>query len=270
MEPILLLSLIIIGLLAGVLGALFGIGGGIIIIPMLTIFYGMSAADAAAVSLIGIVATSVGGTLYYMENKVTNIRLGLLLEISTIIGSMIGVFLALALESWIIMLVFSAVLTLTAIKMLLNPSMDVTGTEDGEFSYNDLRTGETIRYDIEHKGIGFSSCVLAGIISSLTGVGGGLIKVPIMNMVMKVPMKAATATSSYMIGITAFSGSILYFLSGHVDLEMAAFVAIGTFLGAVIGSRLSRRFDSSSMKKYFSILVLAIAFVMVLQAGGIL
>ena len=270
MEPILLLSLIIIGLLAGVLGALFGIGGGIIIIPMLTIFYGMSAADAAAVSLIGIVATSVGGTLYYMENKVTNIRLGLLLEISTVIGSMIGVFLALALESWIIMLVFSAVLTLTAIKMLLNPFMDVTGTEDGEFSYNDLRTGETIRYDIEHKGIGFSSCVLAGIISSLTGVGGGLIKVPIMNMVMKVPMKAATATSSYMIGITAFSGSILYFLSGHVDLEMAAFVAIGTFLGAVIGSHLSRRFDSSSMKKYFSILVLAIAFVMVLQAGGIL
>ncbi len=270
MEPILLMSLIIVGLVAGLLGALFGIGGGIIIVPMLTICYGLSAADAAAVSLAGIVATSVGGTIYYMENKVTNIRLGLLLEISTVIGSMIGVFLALALESWVIMLVFSAVLILTAVKMILNPSADIEDKENGEFTYTDLKTGETMSYDVEHRGIGFSSCVVAGIISSLTGVGGGLVKVPIMNMVMKVPMKVATATSSYMIGITAFSGSIIYFLSGHIDLELAAFVAIGTFLGAVVGSRLSRRFDSSSLKKYFSILVLIIAFVMILQAGGVI
>lgn len=270
MELILLLSLILVGLVAGLLGALFGIGGGIIIVPMLTICYGLSAADAAAVSLVGIVATSVGGTVYYMDKGVTNIRLGLLLEISTVIGSVIGVFLALATESWVIMVVFSAVMILTAVKMLINPSADIPDKEDGEFAYNDLKENKTIHYDIEHKKFGFSTCVVAGIISSMTGVGGGLIKVPVMNMIMKVPMKAAVATSNYMIGITAFSGSILYFLSGHVELQTAGFVAIGTFLGAMIGSRLSRKFDTSSMKKYFSILVLAIAAVMLLEAGGVL
>ncbi len=270
MELILLLSLIIVGLTAGLLGALFGIGGGIIIVPLLTVCYGLSAADAAAVSLVGIVATSVGGTVYYMEKGVTNIRLGLLLEITTVIGSVIGVFLALAMESWAIMLVFSAVLILTAVKMLINPFADIEDKGEGEFTYNDLKNDKVVHYDIEHKKLGFSTCIVAGIISSMTGVGGGLIKVPVMNMVMKVPMKAATATSNYMIGITAFSGSILYFLSGHVDLQIAGFVTIGTFLGAMFGSRLSRRFDTSSLKRYFSILVIIIAAVMLLQAGGVL
>ena len=270
MEPLLLLSIAAIGLAAGMLGSVFGIGGGMIIIPCLTALYGMTATEAAAVSLVGIVATSVGGTVFYLENRVTNIRLGLYLEISTVIGAAIGVAVAGYLEEWAIMSVFTAVILFSAVKMIINPKTKVEGTDDGEFVYHDVKDGSDVRYDVEHKGSGLLVCTLAGVISSLTGVGGGLVKVPVMNMYMKVPMKAAAATSSYMIGITAFSGAIIYFLNGQVIMDIAAFTAIGTFLGAVIGSRISKRFDGSALKRYFSVLLFAVAIVMILQIGGVI
>lgn len=270
MEPLLLLTIIIVGLAAGMLGSLFGLGGGILIIPFMTAVYGLTATEAAAVSLIGIVATSVGGTVFYLDNKVTNIRLGLFLEISTVIGAVIGALISGYLEEWAIMTVFTAVIIISAIKMIMNPMAETELSENGEFEYCDPKTGTVSRYDIKHRKSGFGLCTFAGIISSLTGVGGGLIKIPVMNLYMNVPMKAATATSSYMIGITAFSGAIIYFLNGVVLLDVAAMVAIGTFFGAVFGSRMSRRFDSSSIKKYFSILLFIVAVVMVLQIGGVI
>lgn len=270
METLLLLTILLVGLAAGMLGAVFGIGGGIIIIPCMTALYGLTATEAAAVSLVGIVATSVGGTVFYLENRVTNIRLGLYLEISTVIGAAIGVLLAGCLQEWVIMSIFTAVIVASAVKMILDPKTKVEGKENGEFSYHDVKSGEDVGYDVEHKYSGLAICTAAGVISSLTGVGGGLIKVPVMNMYMKVPMKAAAATSSYMIGITAFSGAIIYFLNGQVILDVAAFVAVGTFLGAVIGSRISRKFDGSALKKYFSILLFAVAVVMILQIGGVI
>lgn len=270
MEPLILLSIIIVALAAGLLGSLFGIGGGILIIPLMTAVYGLTATEAAAVSLIGIVATSVGGTVFYLDHKVTNIRLGLFLEISTVIGAIIGAMAAGLMKEWMIMAIFTAVIIISAVKMILNLKTDTVTSETGEFEYCDLNTGETIRYDVTHKGSGFALCSIAGIISSLTGIGGGLIKVPVMNMHMNVPMKVATATSSYMIGITAFSGAIVYFLNGIVMLDVAAMVAVGTFIGAMTGSRLSKKFDTSSLKKYFSILMFVVAIVMILQIGGVI
>ncbi len=270
MDPLLLLTLLLVGALAGVLGALFGIGGGIIIIPILTLFYGLTATEAAAVSLVGIVATSVGGTVFYVKNEVTNIRLGLLLEISTVIGSVIGAAVSAYIQEWAIMVIFAVVLLFSAAKMLHNVTADTRTDPNGEFSYKDLKTGEYVRYDIEHVRGGFALCSVAGVISSLTGVGGGIIKVPLMNLYMNVPVKAATATSSYMVGITAFSGAIVYLLSGMVILDVAAFITVGTFVGAMVGSHLTKSIDGSSMKKYFSVLLVAISAVMILQAGGIL
>ena len=270
MEPVLLFTVLLVGAAAGILGALFGLGGGIVIIPILTAVYGLPIVDAAAVSLVGIVATSVGGTVYYLEKGVTNIRLGLFLEISTVVGSVIGAFLALIMQEWIIMVIYAGVVLLGAAKMIANPHFDAEENENGEFSYTDLKTGKRIGYDVKHKKSGSAICVVAGMISSLTGVGGGVVKVPAMNILMNVPMKAATATSSYMIGITAFSGSMIFLVNGVLQLDVAGFVAIGTFLGAIVGSRLSKRFDSGSMKKYFSVLMILVAAVMLLQAGGIL
>lgn len=270
MEPIILLSLILVGLLAGVVGSLFGIGGGIFIVPILTIVYHLDASTAIPVSLVAIVATSVGGTVFYLDKKVTNVRLGILFEITTALGAVIGALMAGFAQEWILLGLFSVVLVLSSVKMILDKKKETICNPDGEHSYVDLKTGETYRYDVKNVKSGMCGFVLAGILSSMTGVGGGVIKVPIMNLHMNIPIKAATATSNYMVGITAFSGAIMYFIAGTVDLEIAAFVAIGTFAGAMIGSKLSGKIDTQSLKKYFAILILAIAALTVLRAGGIL
>ena len=270
MDPAFMLILLLTGLAAGILGSLFGIGGGMIIVPVLTVVCGLTAIEAAATSLVGIIATSVGGTVFYLDKGITNIRLGLLLEISTVIGAMIGALISAMLEEWVVLSVFTLVILFSAIRMIMNLNAKTETSEDGEFEYTDPKDGSIVRYDVKNKTLGFSLCSIAGVISSLTGVGGGLIKVPVMNMLMNVPMKAATATSSYMIGITAFSGAIIYFMNGQVTLDTAGFVAIGSFAGAVIGSRLSRLFDATSLKKYFSVLLLVISVVMIVRIGGMI
>ncbi|MBQ6547791.1 MAG: sulfite exporter TauE/SafE family protein [Candidatus Methanomethylophilaceae archaeon] len=270
MEPIFLVVMLVIGIATGILGALFGIGGGLFIVPALTLIVGLGPKEAAAISLVSIIATSIGGTVFYLDHGVTNIRLGLLLEISTVIGAITGAVLAGYLEDWLIMTIFIIVVLISATRMLLNRNKKVENDPEGEFSFCDNKTGKEMRYSLKNKPLGFVTCSLAGVISSLSGVGGGLIKVPVMNMMMNVPMKAATATSSYMIGITAFSGAIIYFLNGQVDLEVAAFTTIGTFIGAMIGSRFSKKFDGSAMKKYFSFLLFIIAGIMCLKVGGVL
>ena len=270
MEPTFLLIMLLIGIAAGILGALFGIGGGLFIVPALTLIVGLTTKEAAAVSLVSIVATSIGGTVFYLDNRVANIRLGLLLEISTVIGAIIGALISSYLEDWIVTVIFIIVLVISATRMILGFKTEVQDDENGKFMFHDVKTGKDTRYDLKNVPVGFTACSAAGVISSLTGVGGGLVKIPVMNTIMGVPMKVATATSSYMIGITAFSGAIIYFLNGQVILDVAAFTAIGTFIGAMVGSRLSKKFDGSSMKKYFSILVFIVAIMMILRLEGIM
>lgn len=271
MDPTMIVLLLAISIGAGILGALFGIGGGIIFIPVLTIGFGLSATEAAAVSLVGIVATSAGSSAYYTEKKVANIRLGLFLEIGTTIGAIVGALVAVLIADWILMVIFSVFLLINAYRMVRSKGRDVGSPEgEHEFWYTDLKTGERIGYDVQHKLGGTLACVAAGAYSSMTGVGGGVIKVPVMNAYMGVPLKAATATSSYMIGITAFSGAIVYFLDGQILFEYAVYVAIGAYIGMFLGTRLSKRFDTSAMKKYFAIVLVFSAVSMLLEAGGVL
>ncbi len=275
MEPVSLIAILCVGIFAGTIGSLFGIGGGLITIPIMTLFFGLSAMDAAAASLVGIVATSLGGTKFYLENKVTNIRVGLFLEISTVIGAISGALIAGYLQEWAIMGIFALVMIISGVRMYTAKTPDIGDTvrtepEKSEFVYRDMKRDFEIGYNLHNKYKGFAICSLAGVISSITGVGGGVIKVPIMNIVMNVPIKAAMATSSYMIGITAFSGAIVYLLTGNMLLDVAAFLAVGSFIGSLIGVNLSKRFESKSLKKYFGIMVIIISIVMFLQAGGVL
>lgn len=271
MDPTVILGLIVLGIVAGALGALFGVGGGIIFIPVLTIIYDLPATEAAAISLVGILATSAGAASYYAEHKVANIRLGLYLEIGTTIGAIAGALVAGMIEQWIVMMIFAVFVLLNAARMLLSHGKDCGSTGgEHEFTVHDMKTGQDIGYDVEHKTTGSIICVLAGMYSSITGVGGGVIKVPVMNNFMNVPLKAAAATSSYMIGITAFSGAMVYFIDGAIDLEFAACVAVGAFIGMIIGTRASRHFDTSALKKYFSVVLIASAVSVLLKIGGIL
>jgi uncharacterized protein len=252
MDPVMAVGLIVAGMVAGILGALFGLGGGFILVPILTIGFGLSPEDAAAVSLVGIVATSVGAASFYLKNRVANIRLGLLLELTTSIGAIAGAVIAAYLQSWVIVVIFSVVVMYSGLRMALEPEKTVEPADgDREHEYTDLRNGKTVGYTVRNVKGGLAVCGVAGIVSSMTGVGGGSIKVPMMNIGMDIPIKAASATSNYMIGITAFSGAMAYFVMGNVALDVAGMVAIGGFLGSVLGTRASARIDGASMRRYF-------------------
>lgn len=273
MELLILAALIVLGIAAGVLGALFGLGGGIIFVPVLMLVFGLGTTEAVAISLIGIIAGSVGASTVYVDKGTSNVRLGLLLEITTAAGAIIGAIVASYLEDWILMIVFAVIVYISGYRMLRNPEKIIPPAEGAggrfDFTYVD-DDGNTQAYQVQHVGSGMAICTVAGMISSMTGVGGGMVKVPLMNLYMHVPMKVASATSSFMIGITAFSGAITYFLGGQVLLEYAAAVAIGAFVGSLLGSKLSERLHTKHLRKYFSVVVFAMATLVLLEAVGAL
>ena len=273
MEIFILLGLIALGAGAGIMGALFGLGGGVIFVPVLMLIFGMAPAEAAAVSLVGIVAGSVGASSIFVEKGLANVRLGLLLEVTTTIGAIAGALIAGYLQDWILSLIFCGVMIYSAIRMILSPER-IVEPKNGEghfnFEYKDEANGEMIPYEVQNVGTGGLACVFAGMMSSMTGVGGGAIKVPVMNLIMHIPMKAASSTSSYMIGITAFSGAITYFFSGQLDLAFAGGVAIGAFIGALAGTYLARRIETKHIRRYFSVVLLFMSALVLLRIGGIL
>jgi uncharacterized membrane protein YfcA len=157
--------------------------------------------------------------------------------------------------------------------MFLRKEKVIENTENNGdmcFSYTDTKDCCTKNYEIVNVKSGLAVCTAAGVLSSMTGVGGGTIKVPLMNIHMRVPIKVASATSSYMIGITAFSGAIVYFIHGTLLLDYAAAIAVGALLGSLIGSRIAKMIDAGPMRRYFSILMFAISVVILLEAGGVL
>lgn len=272
MEPLLLVALLLIGVFAGAFGAVFGLGGGIILIPVMTILFGLDPTSAAAASLVGIVATSAGATTRSLKKGTTNVRLGLMLEITTSIGAIVGAAVAIYLEDWILMVFFAMVMLYSGIKMAMSPERAVEESdEEGmmTFTYKDAAEGDAEkRYTVKNVKSGLGLCVIAGAISSITGVGGGAVKVPLMNIHMHVPIKVASTTSSYMIGITAFSGAVIYLAAGQVMLDVAAAVAIGTYVGATIGARIAEKVHTASLKKYMSVVFFFVCITMLLKAGG--
>lgn len=272
MDPIVIVGLLLFGILAGVLGTLFGLGGGVILVPALTILFDLSPTQAAAISLIGIVAASVGAASFYVEKRVSNVRLGLLLEISTAAGAILGAMLAVFVDEIWLTLLFVAILIYSGARMIMNKEQCVQteSPEEAEFSYHDIKENKDFGYDVQNVKTGSLVCGFAGVLSSMTGVGGGAIKVPLMNLHMNVPIKAAAATSSYMIGITAFSGAITYFLGGEVMLIYAALIAVGSFVGSGIGSYASKYIPGGQLRKYFSLLLFFLAAITLLSAGGII
>lgn len=273
MDPILLIALVFVGIFAGIAGALFGIGGGMILVPVLTIVFGLTAKDAVAISLVGIVATSVGASSVYVRKGTSNVRLGLFMEITTVLGAIIGVYIAIYISNLALTIVFSLVLVYSGYRMIANPEKKTEPSrEPGKYhmSYYDDVEESYIGYNVENLGKGAVVSTAAGVIASMTGMGGGTIKVPIMNMYMEVPMKVATATSNYMIGITAFAGAILYFVLGEINLAFAGAISVGGFLGSMIGTKISTYVDGKALRKYFAVLLFIVAVIMVLNAGGVL
>jgi len=266
---------------AGFFGGLFGIGGGAIIVPFLTVFMGVPIHEAIAISLVSVIATSNAGGSSYLEQKITNIKLAMYLEVATTIGALVGSVVTLLLRSSVLFMIFGILLTYVAISSFKSRTSDERRMVRNEFanakqdaiskylgltgSYFDASEKKQVDYHVNGASKGAIISSFAGVTAGLLGVGGGVIKVAAMNMFMNVPLKAAVGTSKFMIGVTAAVGALLFFVAGVVDVYVLAPIALGTTLGATLGTLIMNRLRSYALKVGFGFLVTYLAYTMFAQ-----
>ena len=261
------------GIAAGLFGSLLGLGGGILIVPLLTLVFDLPLLAAIGVSLVCVIVTSGASAGVYLERRVANLRLGMVLELFTAAGALAGALVAFILPEVVLEVLFAALLLYVAVTMARRrdgaPETDesevVAGQEvasDGSFTASLSGPG----YRVRHLGFGAVGSVWAGVTSALLGVGGGLVKVPVMHVLMGVPLRVATATSNLMIGITASASAIIYLLRGGIDPYVASPTALGVFVGASIGSRIAHRVHLRILRAMFVALLLYTSWQMIQRA----
>lgn len=264
------------GLAAGTFGSLLGLGGGVLIVPLLTLGFGLPLREAVGVSLVSVIMTSGASAGVYLERHVANLRLGMTLELFTAFGALLGGLVAFLLDEKVIAGLFALLLVYTAISMARGtrpeaaadaPSIDPPSDGDERKRFVDTLGGPG--YRVGRLPVASLGSVFAGVTSALLGVGGGLVKVPIMHLVMGVPLRVATATSNLMIGVTAAAGAIVYLLRGGIDPYVAGPTAVGVFLGASLGSRIAHRIDTRVLRLLFVVVILYTALLMARKALGI-
>ena len=268
------------GAAAGLFGSLLGLGGGILIVPILTFGFDLPLRDAVGVSLVSVIVTSGASAGVYLERRIANLRLGMVLELFTAVGALIGGLVAFLLDERVLAGLFAALLVYVAVTMGRNsarstgPSGDARGTppeiaapSGGSSAFVDRLSGS--EYRVRRLGPGAAGSVGAGVVSALLGIGGGAVLVPVMHLAMGVPLRVATATSNLMIGVTATASAIIYLLRGGIDPFIAGPTAIGVFLGATLGSRTAHRVDVRVLRLLFVVVLLYTAFQMVRRALGV-
>lgn len=270
------------GFTAGLLGALLGLGGGVFVVPALVLGFGLPTLTAVGTSNVAVVATSTAGAATYVKSRLTNIRLALVLLISTTSAALISSLVASFLPVQILSGLFALVLIYTAYTMLATRKapapQSVQEKADSESrgiglglegEYYDKASGTTEKYVPRRVRTGMGISALAGVIAGLLGVGGGIVQMPVMNLLMGVPLKVAAGTSNFMIGITATSAAFVRYAHGDIDPLIAVPTALFVFLGARVGAWLVPRTPNARLKKIFGWVAVVIAILMILQALGI-
>jgi uncharacterized membrane protein YfcA len=256
---------------AGSFGSLLGLGGGILLVPALTLVLGLDIRYAIGGSIVSVIATSSGAGAAYLSEHRVNMRVGMFLELATTLGALVGALLAGLVASRWLYLVFAAVLLLTSGAMWRNPELRPRPARPDPLA-DRLRlhgraredaSGELRPYRVCNTRLGLAASGLAGAISGLLGIGGGILKVPAMNLVMRLPLKSAAATSNFMIGVTAAASAGVYFVRGDVDPFVAGPVALGVLLGTQLGTRLLPRVGSGFLRRTFTLVLLVVAVQMV-------
>lgn len=228
------LLLIVLGCAAGAFGALAGVGGGVIITPVLALYFHLPIHQAIGVSLVAVIATSTATSSVHVERHVTDVRLGMILELSTTIGAAIAAVIAVYVNKRAIAVLFVVFLLYSAstiVKRAWNSRKEKLQTEIPPYEPHNYPAGMTV-------------ALFAGAMSGLLGVGGGVIKVPAMYMFMGVPLRVATATSNFMIGVTAAASAYIYYGRGDVHPTVAAPLVAGVFAGSLVGARLAPKVRS--------------------------
>ncbi len=267
--PLLFVLLVVaISFIAGVLGSLLGLGGGMIVVPALTLLLGVDIRLAIGASIISVIATSSGAAAAYVRDRLANLRVALFLEIGTVLGAITGAYVAGILHPrWLFVLV-GVILGSSAVAML-RPRTAPPTLPHGRTtlahrlgmhgSYFDDARGRDVAYHPARPLLGLGLMYVAGVVSGLLGIGSGALKVPAMDLAMELPIKVSTATSNLMIGVTAAASAGLYFSRGQIDPFVAAPVAIGVLGGAFTGSKLLSRVHSRVLRVAFVVVLVVVA-----------
>jgi uncharacterized membrane protein YfcA len=254
--------------LAGLAGSLTGLGGGVVIIPLLTLFFHVDIRYAIGAALVASIATSSGSASAYVKEGITNVRLGMFLEIATTAGAVMGAILAVYTPVNTVAILFGVMLIFSA-AMTLRKKSEAALTEGSKLSYR-LKLNSSyptkngpVAYKLNNVGAGFSIMTIAGMLSGLLGIGSGALKVLAMDTAMKVPFRVSTTTSNFMVGVTAAASAVVYLQRGYIDPGIAFPVIIGVLAGAFTGSKLLMKINVNSLKLIFSAAITLIALNMI-------
>jgi len=273
-----LLLIFFVSIAAGVFGSIVGLGGGVVIIPVLTILFGVDIHFAIGASIVAIIGTSSGAASTYVKDKVTNLRVGMFLELASTSGAIIGAAVAAYTASAFLKLVFGAILLVTVIPQLTKIGEDIPRSPElkglskrlnlrGSYVESD---GRLVEYNSTRPVSGLAGTAVAGVLSGLLGIGGGGFKVLSMDLAMKLPMKVSTTTSNFMIGVTAAASAGIYFARGDVNPLIVAPVALGILIGASLGARILMRARNPTVRKAFALVLAVTAIEMILSAAKVI
>jgi uncharacterized membrane protein YfcA len=265
--------LFLVSIVAGFIGAMSGMGGGIILIPVLT-FFGMEIKQAIAISIVSVIATSSGSASAYVRDRITNLKVGMFLEMFTIVGALVGAAITLISGRRFLFILFGIVLLSSWIILFRqkHEGWQRASHQDTFSRWLELQGGyydRSIRQIVEYRGIraylGGPLMFGAGVIAGLLGIGAGALKVLIHDLAMGLPPKVSTTTSNLIIGVTALAGTSVYLAAGMIDPGLAAPVILGVVLGAAMGTRLLVRMTNQTVRRFFLLVLLILGVEMILR-----
>jgi len=265
MTPIDQLLIVTISLAAGTIGAILGLGGGFIIVPMLVFVFGLPGQMAAGTSLVALVFTALSGTIGYTWQRRVDYKLGLALAVASAPGAIVGSLASAYVESRVLTALFGCFMILVSIYIAVGtpPSRSSTDRKAWPRRLVD-RDGKEFQYTAQHLALAYPLVFLAGVLAGFFGVGGGALQVPVMIVVLGVPVEIATATSALMILLSALTGAITHNRLGNVAYEFTPFIIISVILGAQIGVQIQRRTGPRTLKRLFALFLVVIGVRMIL------
>jgi uncharacterized membrane protein YfcA len=264
-------------LVAGFLGSLTGLGGGVVLVPLLTIFFHVDLRYAIGASLVSVIATSSGSAAAYVKEGFSNIRIGMFLEIATTIGALFGAYLTAKVPANAIAIIFAIVLLYSAyVSRRTRPRTDTEEPPDPQATKLKMNgsfpdTSGVRQYNVYHVPTGFGVMWIAGALSGLLGIGSGALKVVAMDQAMKIPFKVSTTTSNFMIGVTAAASAGVYLSRGYIDPSLAMPVMIGVLIGSLMGTRVLVKTQTKRLRLVFSVVIVLLGLEMMFKGltGGL-
>jgi uncharacterized membrane protein YfcA len=272
------LGIFLVCIVAGLIGALAGVGGGLIVVPALTIGFGIDIRLAIGASIVSVIATSSGAAAAYVRDRMTDMRIGMFLELATTTGAIAGALLAAVVAPGSLLVLLGIVLLGSGAQQAVRlgqelpaeaPLSGLAARLRLSGSYPDIPLGREVHYSAQHVPLGFGLMGLAGLVSGLLGVGSGTLKVLAMDGAMHIPMKVSSATSNFMIGVTAAASAGIYLSRGDVDPTIATPVALGVLAGSVAGARLLPRLSNRHVRLLFLPILIAIGLESLARGLGI-